>query len=110
MCNLLICVVLFQLMQNIRGETALFAACQEGRYDPAALLINHGADVNYLSKVRPLHVHGQHGRIVCSVQSKVGLLYNYPLRMRKVVKQSVELSSSSSSSVVVSIKLPYLDT
>ena len=46
-------------MQNERGATALFAACQEGYYDPAALLINidHGADVNYLSKVKPLHVH-----------------------------------------------------
>ena len=42
-------------MQDERGDTALFAACQEGRYDPAALLINHGADVNYLSKVRPSH-------------------------------------------------------
>jgi hypothetical protein len=68
MYNLLICVVLSQLMQDERGETALFAACQEGRYDPAAVLIDHGADVNYLSKVRSaLHVHGQHGGMVCSV-------------------------------------------
>ena len=67
MYNLLICVVMSQLMQDERGETALFAACQECHYDPAALLIDHGADVNYLSKVRPLHVHGQHGRMVCSV-------------------------------------------
>ena len=50
MCNLLICVV---LVQNERRETALFAACSKGHYDPAALLIDHGADVNYLSKVRP---------------------------------------------------------
>ena len=64
---LLICVVLSQLMQDEYGETALIAARQEGRYDPAALLIEHGADVNYLSKVRPLYVHGQHGRMVCSV-------------------------------------------
>ena len=55
MCNLLICVVLSQLMQNERGETALFAACQKDRYDPAALLVDHGADVNYLMKVRPSH-------------------------------------------------------
>ena len=67
MYYLLICVVLSQLMQDERGETALFAACSQGRYDPAALLIDHGADVNYLSKVRPSHVHGQHGRMVCSV-------------------------------------------
>ena len=49
-------------MQDEYGETALFAACSQGHYDPAALLIDHGADVNYLSKVRPLHVriHGGH--------------------------------------------------
>ena len=60
MYNLLICIILSQLMQDERGDTALFGACQEGHYDPVALLIDHGADVNYLSKVRPLHVHGQH--------------------------------------------------
>ena len=65
--NLLICVVLSQLMQDEYGATALFAACEEGRYDPAALLIDHGADVNYLRKVRPSYVHGQHSRMVCSV-------------------------------------------
>ena len=64
MYNLLICVVLSQLMQDERGETALFAACQEGHHDPAALLIDHGADVSYLSKVRPSYVHG---RTVCLV-------------------------------------------
>ena len=74
MYNLLICVVLSQLMQNEYGDTALFAACAKGHYDPAALLIDHGADVDYLSKVRPLHVQN---RTVCSVYSKVGLLYNY---------------------------------
>ena len=62
-------------MQNEYGATALFAACSQGHYDLAALLIDHRADVNYLSKVRPLHVHGQHGRMVCSVLSKVELLY-----------------------------------
>ena len=55
--SLLICVVLSQLMQDECGGTALFAACREGHYDPAALLIDHGADVNYLSKVRPSRVH-----------------------------------------------------
>ena len=67
--RLLICVVLSQLMQDGYGETALFAACRQGRYDPAALLIDQGADVNYLSKVRPLYmyVHGGRGRVVCSV-------------------------------------------
>ena len=54
-------------MQDVHGETALFAACGQGHYDPAALLVEHGADVNYLSKVRPLYVHSQHGRMVCSV-------------------------------------------
>ena len=77
MCNLLFCVVLSQLMQNEYGASALCAACSQGRYDPAALLIDHGADVNYLSKVRLLHVHGQYDRMVCSVLSKVELLYNY---------------------------------
>ena len=65
--HLLICVVLSQLMQDEHGQTALFAACSQGCYDPAALLIEHRADVNYLSKVRPLYVHDQHGRMVCSV-------------------------------------------
>ena len=54
--HLFICVVLSQLMQDERGETALFAACYQGHYDPAALLIEHGTDVNYLSKVRLLYV------------------------------------------------------
>ena len=61
-------MVLSQLLQNKRGETALFAACSKGHYDPAALLIDHGADVNYLSKVRPSHAMvNLHGRMVCSV-------------------------------------------
>ena len=65
--HLLIGVVLSQLMQDDRGETALFAACSKGHCDTAALLIAVGADVNYLSKVRPLYVHGGRGRVVCSV-------------------------------------------
>ena len=51
-CNLLVCC---QPMQDEHGETALFTACDEGRYDLAALLIDHRTDVNYLSKVRPHH-------------------------------------------------------
>ena len=65
--HLLICVVLSQLMQDDRGHTPLLAASQEGHYDSAAVLISHGADVNYLSKVRLLYAHGGHGRMVCSV-------------------------------------------
>ena len=45
------------LMQNDHGNTPLFAASKEGRYDPAALLIKHRADVNYLNKVRPSMVN-----------------------------------------------------
>ena len=44
-------------MQDECGETALFAACGMGCYDPAVLLIDHGADVNYLRKVRPSQCH-----------------------------------------------------
>ena len=51
--NLLI--YMSQLMQDKCGETALFATCSQGRYDSAALLIDHRADMNYLSKVKPLH-------------------------------------------------------
>ena len=63
------CIILSHLMhcQDERGETALFAACHEGRYDPAALLIDHGANVNYLSTVRPLHVCGEHDKTMWSV-------------------------------------------
>ena len=45
-------------MQDEVEVTALFATCIEGHYDLAALLIDHGADVNYLShrKVRPRHM------------------------------------------------------
>ena len=55
--HLLICVVLSQLMQDEHGDTPLFAASQEGRYDPAALLIQHRVDVNCLNKVRPSMVN-----------------------------------------------------
>ena len=59
------CVVLSQLIQNEYEETALFAACGRGHYDIAVVLIDHGADVNYLRKVRPSPV--QHDRMVCSI-------------------------------------------
>ena len=62
MYNLLASLLYYCLnifMQNEYGDTALFAACGQGHYDPAALLVDHRADVNYLSKVRPLHVHDQ---------------------------------------------------
>ena len=54
------CVKLSQLMQDEIGETALFAACDEGHLDTAAVLIKYRAMVNCLNKVRPLCVHGQH--------------------------------------------------
>ena len=50
---LLVYFVMSQLMQDQRGDTALFAASQEGHYDPAALLIKHRADVNRKNNVRP---------------------------------------------------------
>ena len=52
----LACVVLSQLMQNEFGETALFAAVNQGRLSTAALLLDHGADVNKQNKVRLLFV------------------------------------------------------
>ena len=72
-------VVLSQLMQDEYGETPLFAACQEGHYNPAALLIDHGADVNYLRKVRPSHVRGQHSRMVymLSLEQCGASVYDY---------------------------------
>ena len=54
-------------MQDDRGDTALFAASQEGRLETATLLLNSGALVNCENKVRPLYFHGQHGGTVCSV-------------------------------------------
>ena len=54
--NSCICIYMYACMQNEDGQTALFAACGEDRYDTAVLLINHRADVNYLRKVRSSHV------------------------------------------------------
>ena len=45
-----------QLMQDEFGETALIAASQEGHLTTAALLLDHGADVNKQNKVRLLFV------------------------------------------------------
>ena len=52
----LTCVVLSQLMQDEFGETALIAASREGHLTTAALLLDHGADVNKQNKVRLLFV------------------------------------------------------
>ena len=52
----LACVVLSQLMQDEFGETALVAAVNQGHLTTAALLLDHGADVNKQNKVRLLFV------------------------------------------------------
>ena len=52
----LACVVLSQLMQNEFGETALIAVTAHGHITTAALLLDHGADVNKQNKVRLLFV------------------------------------------------------
>ena len=41
-------------MQDNIGTTALEAACQKGHRDVAAVLIERGATVDYLNKVRLL--------------------------------------------------------
>ena len=43
---------LSQLMQDEFGETALIAASHQGHLSTAALLLDHGADVNKQNKVR----------------------------------------------------------
>ena len=62
-------------MQDEHGETAMFAACSQGHYDLAALLIDHGADVNYLSKVRPSHI--QVKMCICSGWDLLNLSYPF---------------------------------
>ena len=52
----LACVILSQLMQNEFGNTALIAAVEQGHISTAALLLDHGADVNKQNKVRLLFV------------------------------------------------------
>ena len=52
----LACVVLSQLMQDEFGDTALIAAVNQGCLTTAALLLDHGADVNKQNKVRLLFV------------------------------------------------------
>ena len=59
--GLFIHVALSHLFQNMYGDTALFAASQEGHLKCATLLLKHKADVNYQQKVRLLYVHGGHG-------------------------------------------------
>ena len=52
----LACVVLSQLMQDELGDTALIAAVGQGHISTAALLLDHGADINKQNKVRLLFV------------------------------------------------------
>ena len=52
----LACVILSQLVQNEFGETPLIAASHQGHLTTAALLLDHGADVNKQRKVRLLFV------------------------------------------------------
>ena len=51
------CVKLSRLMQDGFEESPLFAACSQGYLDTAAVLIKHGAMINYVNKVRPLCQH-----------------------------------------------------
>ena len=52
----LACVVLSRSTQNEFGDTALIAAVDQGHITTAALLLDHGADVNKQNKVRLLFV------------------------------------------------------
>ena len=51
-------------MQDDHGDTALFAASQEGRLETATLLLEWGALANYQNKVRHCLSSGQHGGMV----------------------------------------------
>ena len=69
---LLICVALSQLMQDERGETALFTASSRGHLETATLLLQYRAVVNYQDKVRLLFVYPWSTmmvwhRMVCSI-------------------------------------------
>ena len=71
--RLLISVALSQLMQNERGETALFATSSGGHLETATLLLQYGAVVDYQSKVRlllicPWSTIMVWHRMVCSVE------------------------------------------
>ena len=72
--HLLICVALSQLVQNERGETALFIVSPHGHLETATLLLQYGAVVNFQNKVRLVFIHVcpwstvmVWHRIVCSV-------------------------------------------
>ena len=43
-------------MQNEYGSTPLMIACTAGQVTTAALLIEKGANINYINKVRPTFV------------------------------------------------------
>ena len=45
-------IIMLLFIQDERGETALIMACIKGHVVTADLLINRGANVNYLNKVR----------------------------------------------------------
>ena len=49
------------LLSQLNGSTPLMCACTNGRPKMAALLIEHGAVIDYENKVRLLYVHGGHG-------------------------------------------------
>ena len=49
------------LLTQFQGDTALLEASGAGHVKMVALLIEHGAVVNYCNKVRLLYVHGPHG-------------------------------------------------
>ena len=55
-CSLAHFVALTELMQDERGETALFAASAHGHLETATLLLQYGAVVNYQDKVRLLFI------------------------------------------------------
>ena len=52
---------LLTLLTQYQGSTPLIAACQGGHLKLAVLLIQHGAMIDYVNKVRLLYVHGGHG-------------------------------------------------
>ena len=52
---------LLTLLTQHQDSTPLILACAYGHLKLAVLLIQHGAMIDYVNKVRPLYVHGGHG-------------------------------------------------
>ena len=52
---------LLTLLTQLKGDTPLILACVTGQLKLAVLLIQHGAVIDYVNKVRLLYVHGGHG-------------------------------------------------